>query len=157
MSIFDNKPVVIPTWELKLVIEMGSYQGDSWVSDQTIVPFDFEVYFDNKKLDLNPIIGTHQVNIPDTVDVVDHKLKLVVSSSQWGDLVRCRVFVEDIDIRYIIENTGTYYTDDGESEYGTETMGYPGYQDIPMQTPVYKWLLDNKENVLLKLQEVNKF
>ena len=88
MNIYDNKPVVIPTWELKLVVEMGTYQEDSWVPDQTIVPFDFEVYFDNKKLELNRITGTHLVNMPDTVDIVNHELKLVVVNSHWEHLIK---------------------------------------------------------------------
>lgn len=151
MNIFDNKPVVIPTWELKLVIEMGTCQDDVWVPEQLIAPFDFEVYFDNKKLELNPIVGSHLVNIPDTVDVVDHELKLVVSKSHWEYLIRCQVFVEDLNIGYIIENTGSYYADNNKSEFGTETMGIDGYQIIPIQTPIYKWLLDNKKNLLSKL------
>jgi hypothetical protein len=151
MNIYDNKPVVIPTWELKLVVEMGTYQEEEWVPDQSIEPFDFEVYFDNVRLDLPPVLGTHLFNLPDTVDVVGHKLKLVVSRSHWEYLIRCRVFVEDIDIGYIIENTGSYYTVNGKSEYGTETMGVDGYQTIPIETPIYKWLLDNKKNVLSKL------
>lgn len=151
MNIYDNKPVVIPTWELKLVVEMGTYQEDSWVPDQTIVPFDFEVYFDNKKLELNRVTGTHLINMPDTVDVVNHELKLVVVNSRWEHLIKCQVFVEDIDIGYILENTGVYYTAGSKSEYGTESMGSDGYQIIPIQTPIYKWLLDNKENVLSKM------
>lgn len=150
MNIYDNKPVVIPTWELKLVIEMGTYQGDVWVVDQTIMPFDFEVYFDNNRLELNSTIGTHAFEILDTVDVVDHELKLVVTRCQWEHLIRCQVLVEDLDIGYLIENTGLYYTTNGVSEHGTETMGVDGYQVIPIQTPIYKWLLDNKKNVLSK-------
>ena len=151
MNIFDNKPVVIPTWELKLVIEMGTYQDDVWVADQSIIPFDFEVYFDNLKLELNTTTGTHSFNIPDTVDIVDHELKLVVARSHWEHLIRCQVYVEDLDIGYIIENTGLYYTTNGVAENGTEAMGVDGYQTILIQTPIYKWLLDNKKNVLSKL------
>lgn len=151
MNIFDNKPVVIPTWELKLVVEMGTYIDDVWVVNEIIGPPNFEVYFDDNRLELNPTSGTHLFNMPDTVEVVNHELKLVVVDSQWEHLVRCRVFVEDIDIGYIIENTGSYYTSSGKSEYGTEAMGVDGYQTIPMQTPIYKWLLDNKKNVLSKL------
>lgn len=154
MNIYDNKPVVIPTWELKLVVEMGTYQEEEWLPDQSIEPFDFEVYFDNVRLDLTPVLGTHLFNMPDTVDVVGHDLKLVVANSHWEHLIRCRVFVEDIDIGYIIENTGVYYTADSKSEYGTESMGVDGYQIIPMQTPIYKWLLDNTENVLSKVRAI---
>lgn len=152
MNIYDNKPVVIPTWELKLVVEMGTYYNDVWVPESTIPPFDFEVYFDNNRLDLNPTVGTHLFNIPDTTHTVDHELKLVVANSHWEYLIKCQVFVEDIDIGYIIENAGMYYTADSQSEYGTEAMGVDGYQTIPMQTPIYKWLLDNTENVLSKVR-----
>lgn len=151
MNIFDNKPVVTPTWELKLIVEMGTYLGETWVPDHTIAPYDFEVFFDGTKLELPTVLGTYQFNIPDTDDQIDHELKLVVIRSHWEHLIRCQVFVEDIDIGYIIENTGSYYTATGKLKHGTDVMGVEGYQIIPMQTPIYKWLLDNKKNVLSKL------
>lgn len=152
MNIFDNKPVVVPTWELKLVVEMGTYHEDAWVPDNTITPFDFEVWFNDTKLDLPTVIGEHRFSIPDTIEPTDHELKMILSNSRWQHLIRCRVFIEDLDIGYIIENTGLYYTTDGASEYGTEAMGVDGHQTIPMQTPIYKWLLSNKENVLSKVR-----
>jgi len=152
MNIFDNKPVVIPTWNLKLVVEMGKYHEGVWVPDNTIAPFGFEVWFDDTKLDLSTVIGEHRFSMPDTADPTDHELKMIISNSRWQHLIRCCVFVEDLDIGYIVEKTGSYYTENGKSDHGTDILGIDGHQTIPIQTPIYKWLLDNKENVLSKVR-----
>lgn len=156
MNIFDNKPIVIPTWELKLVVDMGTWGGIDLIPDNTITPFDFEVWFNDTKLDLPTVIGEHRFNIEDTTMPTDHELKMIVSNARWQHLIRCCVFVEDLDIGYIIENTGSYYTENVnyvKSDYGGTDilLGVDGYQTIPIQTPIYKWLLDNKKNVLSKL------
>jgi len=153
MNIYDTKPVVVPTWELKLIVEMGTMQNDVWTTDTTITPFGFEVYYDNVKLEMNRGVGEYCFEMYDTELIIEHELKMVVTSNHWEHLLRCRVFVEDHDIKYIIEETGVYVTSDGVG-CGSDILGCVGTMTVPILTPIYKWLLSNKQNVLVNL---NKF
>lgn len=158
MNIFDNKKLFVPTWQLKFEIEVGKFVDELWIGDyidnndiKFSIEYDNIVLLDSKT---KKIQGSHCFNIVDDKENTHHNL-VVYNWSELspGTLIKCKVFVEDVDIGYIFINSRCYHLYDGELNYGSEYFGQPGIQIVTIRTPIYRWLLDNKHHIFSKLKQ----
>lgn len=155
MNIFDNKPVIIPKWNLKIVVVPGMMINNVWSPNSQIdmKKWQLSVMLDNQCLTTitNRSTDVEFVgNFVDTSKTQQHQLEFTLQNAGniENQLLQIKVLIEDIDISLVLENQGCYIIDNGSTKSGGEFMGENGTQRLVFTTPIYKWLLDNKSDIL---------
>jgi len=155
MNIFDNKPIFIPKWNLKILISPGMMIDNKWSPGAQI---DMSSWALNIELDQQCIatINNWESTVEISKHLVDDKVnhqhllefKLQGTGNIEHQMIHIRILVEDVDISAVLEHQGVYTLDNTEVKTGSEFMGEAGIQQLSFTTPIYKWLLDHKEIIV---------
>ena len=165
-----GKPVVIPTWKLQIKatpLLVVNYEQQLYPADYpNIVP---QGYFENiefiisvnnqvmAKYNLDYEYKLHEFEFED----LESSLEIKISARGFArkkahnnlgqlltDVIGLDVWVENLSVDDILETPGRYITDSGQINMGAKIMGMDGYQILPIQTPIWTWLMQHRQLVM---------
>lgn len=157
MNIFDNKPIFQPTFTLDIETQTG-INSDTWTP--CAVPGSenwlFSVAYDDKILVNHvgvPESGAVKCVLDDDQTNRNHKLTIVLRgldrSKDQG--LKLLLKINDVDVSDIMKHYLCYKHDDQTKPIkyqGQDIMLYNGDQQLPIQTPIYRWMYDRR-NLLI--------
>ena len=176
IDIFKNKIPYTPKFKLDLTIEPGcmiefekwvpakhkqEYFGNNflipWKDLQVNVAYDDIVLVDQPVDDNDIVVNGHMVDV-----VGQHKLKISLSnktdlhsftfdsSGQTAvAMIRVKIEIEELPINFALTEQLLYHHSDCDQVTNwSEYMGWNGYQEIHIDTPIYPWLFGHEKSIL---------
>lgn len=145
-----GKKEIPATWTLRILAENGCWVSDAWQPTPDSTTRIWAKFGDTELFGQDTSRVDFVTNLDDTVQPTRTELKLGLYNPGVSPVsVRWQIWIENIDVTELIISPGAYRLDSGEIKHGTRCAGETGYQVLNIYTPIYVWLMQNRE-ILLK-------
>lgn len=149
-------------WNLQIRLTPGVIKDDQWLPNHSHPQLEnpnlaVEISLGNKTLTRQAIknsVITWASDQVDTATLTDQTIAVRVlgiesdfNTLDFNALICVDIKIENLPTEMLIEQYGRYVLDSGEVKAGTRFLGENGTLELPLQSPIYVWLMERAQFV----------